>query len=115
MSLQHGQPHHWRAVHCIGVGLDARTACATDSGLQPPARHGQNDPAIVIGRRNWLFADTVAGANASANLYSVLQTCKVNGIDADDYLRKLLIALPVASTANDYDALLPWAIGAAKA
>ncbi len=36
---------------------------------------------FVIGRRNWLFADTVADANASANLYSPLQTCKVNGID----------------------------------
>jgi len=35
---------------------------------------------FVIGRRNWLFADTVAGANASANLYSLLQTCAVNGV-----------------------------------
>ena len=66
---------------------------------------------FVVGRRNWLFADTVAGANASANLYSLLQTCKVNGIDGYDYLRKLLIALPTASTADDYEALLPWAIG----
>jgi hypothetical protein len=33
------------------------------------------------GRRNWLFADTVAGAHASANLYSLLQTCLSNGID----------------------------------
>ena len=67
---------------------------------------------FVIGRRNWLFADTVAGANASANLYSLLQTCKVNGIDGYDYLRKLLTALPMASTADDYEALLPWAVSA---
>ncbi len=66
---------------------------------------------FVIGRRNWLFADTVAGANASANLYSLLQTCKANGIDGYAYLRKLLIALPKASTADDYEALLPWSIG----
>jgi transposase len=65
----------------------------------------------VIGRRNWLFADTVAGANASANLYSLLQTCKANGIDGYAYLRGLLIALPKASTADDYEALLPWSIG----
>ena len=65
---------------------------------------------FVVGRRNWLFADTVAGANASANLYSLLQTCKVNDIDGYDYLCKLLTALPAASTADDYDALLPWAI-----
>ena len=68
---------------------------------------------FVVGRRNWLFADTVAGANASANLYSLLQTCKVNGIDGYQYLRQLLIALPKAKTADDFDALLPWSIGIA--
>ena len=66
---------------------------------------------FVIGRRNWLFANTVAGANASANLYSLLQTCKVNGIDVYAYLTKLLIELPKAETADDYEALLPWSIG----
>ena len=65
---------------------------------------------FVIGRRNWLFADTVAGANASANLYSLLQTCIVNGIDGYRYLRALLVALPSAQTADDYEALLPWSI-----
>ena len=70
---------------------------------------------FVIGRRNWLFADTVAGAHASANLYSLLQTCKVNGIDGYKYLRQLLIALPMAKTADDYEALLPWTIDLAAA
>ena len=65
---------------------------------------------FVIGRRNWLFADTVAGANASANLYSLLQTCAVNGVDGYQYLRALLVALPKAQSADDYEALLPWNI-----
>jgi len=65
---------------------------------------------FVIGRRNWLFADTVAGANASANLYSLLQTSAVNGVDGYQYLRALLVALPNAQTADDYEALLPWSI-----
>ena len=65
---------------------------------------------FVVGRRNWLFADTVGGANASANLYSLLQTCKVNGIDPHRYLAALFTALPLASTADDYEALLPWRI-----
>jgi transposase len=63
---------------------------------------------FVVGRRNWLFADTVAGANASANLYSLLQTCLANGIDGYRYLRALLVALPKATTVEDYEALLPW-------
>lgn len=65
---------------------------------------------FCVGRRNWLFADTVHGANASANLYSLLQTCKVNSIDGYRYLRALFAALPHAQTADDYAALLPWSI-----
>ena len=65
---------------------------------------------FCVGRRNWLFADTVAGANASANLYSLLQTCQVNGIDGYRYLRALFLALSKAQTADDYAALLPWRI-----
>ena len=65
---------------------------------------------FVIGRKGWLFSDTVAGANASANLYSLLQTCVANGIDGYWYLRTLLTALPKAQTADDYEALLPWRI-----
>ena len=65
---------------------------------------------FCVGRRNWLFADTVAGANASANLYSLLQTCLANRIDGYRYLKALLIALPMARTVEDYEALLPWRI-----
>jgi hypothetical protein len=65
---------------------------------------------FVVGRRNWLFCDSVAGANASANLYSLLQTCKANGVDSYRYLKALFIALPLAQTADDYEALLPWNI-----
>ena len=63
---------------------------------------------FVVGQRNWLFADTVAGARASANLYSLIETCKANGIDPYSYLVQLFRALPAAQTADDYDALLPW-------
>jgi hypothetical protein len=52
----------------------------------------------------------MAGANASANLYLLLQTCQVNGIDCYRYLRALFIALPKAQTVDDYTALLPWRI-----
>ena len=65
---------------------------------------------FVVGRRNWLFADTVAGANASANLYSLLQTCLANGIDGYRYLRALLVELPKARTVEDFEALLPWRV-----
>ena len=69
---------------------------------------------FVVGRKNWLFSDTVAGANASANLYSLLETCKANGVNAYEYLCALLTALPNATTADDYEALLPWNIALSK-
>jgi transposase len=63
---------------------------------------------FVVGRRNWLFADSVAGAHASANLYSLVETCKANRIDPYDYLVWLFGNLPLAKTADDFEALLPW-------
>ena len=56
----------------------------------------------------------MAGANASANLYSLLQTCRVNGIDGYRYLRALLIELPRAKTVEDFEALLPWRLATAE-
>ena len=69
---------------------------------------------FVVGRRNWLFSDTVAGANASANLYSLLQTCIANGIDGYLYLKTLFVELPKAKSVEDYEALLPWRIDLTK-
>lgn len=63
---------------------------------------------FVVGRRNWLFADTVGGATASANLYSLIETAKANGIEPYRYLRALFAALPNASRLEHYEALLPW-------
>ena len=65
---------------------------------------------FVVGRRNWLFSDTVGGAHASANLYSLIETCKANGIDPYAYLVRLLRKLPTAQTADDYETLLPWVL-----
>lgn len=63
---------------------------------------------FVVGRRNWLFCDTVAGAQASANLYSLIETCKANGIEPYAYLVALFRQLPLAKTVEDFEALLPW-------
>ncbi|MDP9651529.1 hypothetical protein J2793_007004 [Paraburkholderia caledonica] len=57
-----------------------------------------------------MFSDTVDGANASANLYSLVETCKANGIDPYRYLVSLFEQLSLAVTADDYAALMPWAM-----
>ena len=65
---------------------------------------------FALGRRNWLFADTVNGAKASANLYSLVQTARANELEPYTYLRRLFAALPAAQTVDDIGALLPWNI-----
>jgi len=67
-----------------------------------------NERPITVGRKNWLFYDTVAGANAAANLYSLIETCKANSVEPYGYLLALFKALPVAHSVDDYEALLPW-------
>lgn len=57
-----------------------------------------------------MFADTVAGAHASANLYSLIETCKANTVDPYRYLAALFRVLPLATTVEDYEKLLPWVI-----
>ena len=68
---------------------------------------------FVIGRKGWLFSDTVKGAVASANLYSLVETAKANGIEPHAYLSLLFAQLPFATTVEDFEALLPWNVKAA--
>ncbi len=64
---------------------------------------------FALGRRNWLFADTVKGAKASAALYSIVSTARANGLEPYTYLRRLFAELPKAKTVEDFEALLPFA------
>jgi transposase len=65
---------------------------------------------FVIGRNNWMFSDTVAGAKASANLYSLIETAKVNSLEPYRYLQHIFKELPRAQTVADIEQLLPWAV-----
>ena len=65
---------------------------------------------FVIGRKNWMFCDTVNGAHASARLYSVIETAKANGLEPYQYLRYLFRELPKAGCEADVQKLLPWRV-----
>ena len=45
---------------------------------------------FVVGRKGWLFADTPQGAEASAIIYSLMETAKANSPRLDDYLLSIL-------------------------
>ncbi len=63
---------------------------------------------FALGRRNWLFADTVKGAKASAALYSIVSTARANGLEPYAYLRRLFAELPKAKSVEDFEAMLPF-------
>ena len=64
----------------------------------------------AIGRKNWIFSDTPAGADASANIYSLLTTARLNNLQPYEYLRGVLDKIPYAKTIEDYQKLLPYKI-----
>ena len=69
---------------------------------------------FVVGRKGWLFADTLAGAHASAVIYSLVQTAKGNGVEPYMWLCQVLRDLPAATTVEQVEAL-PWRFPATTA
>ncbi len=61
----------------------------------------------MVGRKNWLFAGTPNGAQASAALYSLIESAKANKLEPYRYLRYLFEKLPFAEAHDEYEALLP--------
>ncbi len=62
---------------------------------------------FVVGRKNWLFSGSPAGAKASATIYTLIENAKANGLEPYKYLRYLLEKLPHAETQEEYKVLLP--------
>lgn len=55
---------------------------------------------IVMGRKNWLFADNIDSANKLAMLYSLVVTCKFNNINPREYLEYIFTQLPYINKHN---------------
>ena len=84
--------------------LDGRCALsnnAAENAIRP----------FTVGRKNWLFADTPKGACASADVYSIIETAKANGLNVYTYLEYLLLYMPDTDWRNypeELDNLMPW-------
>ena len=66
---------------------------------------------FAVGRKNWMFADTVAGAESSARLYSLISTAQLNELDVFSYLKDILEKIPYALAKDpkaDLSPFLPW-------
>lgn len=71
-----------------------------------PAEHVAK--TIAIARKNFLFADTAAGATASGRIFSLIETARANGHNPQRYLTVLLTDLPNVTTVEQIEAMLPW-------
>jgi transposase len=64
---------------------------------------------IALGRKNHLFAGSDGGGRRWAVLCSLIETCKLNGVEPYAYLKDVLERMVDGYTINRLDELLPWA------
>jgi hypothetical protein len=63
---------------------------------------------FCTGRKSWLFSDSVAGAKASAMVYSLMLTCRACDVEPYAYLLHVLTELPQRAPDADVTDLLPF-------
>ena len=66
---------------------------------------------FVIGRKNWLFSDTVKGAKSSAIIYSLIETAKANGVEPYVYLTLVLTDMQYMGrpfSNEELENFMPW-------
>ena len=89
---------HWTAL----------TRYAGDGRLEIDNNRAENTlRGVALGRKNWLFAGSDAGGERAAVVYSLVETCKLNGVDPFAYLRDVLARI-ADHPINRIDELLPW-------
>ena len=67
---------------------------------------------FVIGRKAWLFSKSIRGANASATIYSIIESAKANHLEPYHYLRYVLTE--IAAGNHDYQSMLPYTVDPAR-
>ena len=63
--------------------------------------------SIAIGRKNWLFAGSDNGGKSAANIFSLLETAKLNSINPQAYLNYVLANIQDYNS-QKLEELLPW-------
>ncbi|MDP3676617.1 MAG: transposase domain-containing protein, partial [Novosphingobium sp.] len=64
--------------------------------------------SIAIGRKNWLFAGSKLGGERAAAIYTVIETCKMNGVEPQAYIADVIAKIAADWPAARWDELMPW-------
>lgn len=103
-AIAYSQKHWHGLIRFCDDGRVAIDNNAVENAIRP----------FCVGRRNWLFADSVAGARSSANLYSLITTAKANGLEPYAYLRHVFTEMPKADSVEAIEALLPYQLAPSR-
>jgi transposase len=90
--------NHWAALTRF---LEDGRICMSNNAAERALR------GIAVGRRNWTFAGSDRGGERAAALYTLVETCKLNGVDPQAWLADVLARLPDHPAKRIGD-LLPW-------
>lgn len=64
---------------------------------------------VTVGRKNWLFSSSVDGAEASMNIYTIIEMAKLHGLNRQKYIEYILEHRPSAKmTDEELSLLAPW-------
>ncbi|MFT6303249.1 MAG: transposase [Granulosicoccus sp.] len=63
---------------------------------------------FAVGRCAWLFSDSSEDAEASAAMFSLIESAKPNGVEPYAYLQYVIGHIAAADTDEVLDALMPW-------
>lgn len=64
---------------------------------------------FTVGRKNWLFSDSPAGATASATIYSIVEIAKAHDLNIYEYIKYILSKRPSKSwTDEQFETIAPW-------
>jgi transposase len=81
--------------------LDDGRICMTNNAAERAIR------CVAVGRKNWTFAGSDEGARRAADMYTLIETCKLNDIDPRAWMADVLDRI-ADHPAKAIDALLPW-------
>ncbi len=63
---------------------------------------------IAAGWKNWLFAGSETGGKRAAEIYSVIETAKMNGIEPQAYIADVIAKIVADWPASRWDEPMPW-------
>ena len=84
-----------------------------DDGLVPMTNslNKRNIRPFTVSRKNWLFSASTKGADASASIFSLIETAKANRLSPFDYIEYILEIMPqidIIQHPEKIDWFMPW-------